>query len=77
MTDVPMPDLTGDVLQDTLNALMVERLNVARSGPKVTYNVDSQRVDWNTYMKMLDERITAVRLQISQSGPWEIISEVW
>ncbi len=71
--EVDLPALTGDNLADTLAALEVQRLNVARSGPKVSYSVDGQRFDWNQYMKLLDERIKTVRQEMNQTAPWETI----
>ncbi len=71
--EVAMPALTGDNLVDTYNSLVVERLRVARDGPKVTYLVDSQRVDWNQYMEVLEKRILAIRKEIAQSQPVEFL----
>lgn len=70
---VAMPALTGDNLLDTLNSLIVERLRVARAGPKPSYTIAGQRVDWNQYLKYLDERIMALRKEIAMSSPVEEI----
>lgn len=68
---VPMPDLTGNVTQDTLNALLVERLRVARAGPKPGYSLHGHAVAWTDYLAELDRRILNVRIQLAQEGAWE------
>ena len=74
---IPYPPLTNNPLVDTYNSLMVERLRVARAGPRVSYNVHNHKYDWNQYMEILDKRILALRVQIAQSQPWEAIGEAW
>ncbi len=73
MADVPLPELTGDVTADTLAALEVQRLNIARGTPKPSYTVGSHRVSWAEYLKYLDTRIAELRKEIAQSAPWEEI----
>ncbi len=68
---IPMPDLTGDNLVDTLNSLIVERLRVARDGGRVSYTVAGQTVRWNEYLAGLDRRIEALRREIAQTSPFE------
>ena len=73
--EIPLPDLTGNPVLDTYNSLLVERLRVSRAGPLVTYNVDSQSVSWGQYLKYLDERILAIRIELSQV-PFETVSVI-
>ena len=72
-TTITMPALTGDVLVDTLNALLAERLAVARDGPKVSYSLHGHTVSWTAYLDSLDKRILALRREIAQTEPWEEI----
>lgn len=72
-TDVPMPALTGSMTLDTLNALMVERLRIARSGPFVTYRLHGHEVMKNEYIRDLDERILSLRRQLAQEDAVEEI----
>jgi hypothetical protein len=51
LDSVSMPALTGDTLVDTLNSLMIERLNVSRDGPKPSYMLHGHRVDWTQYLE--------------------------
>jgi hypothetical protein len=68
---IPMPALTGDDLVDTYNSLMVERLRVARAGPKVTYRLHGHEVLWTAYLGSLDKRIMALRREIAAAMPIE------
>jgi hypothetical protein len=70
---IPMPDLTGDDLVDTLNSLIVERLRVVRGGPKPGYSISGHRVDWNAYLSILDQRILALRKELAMVSPVEEI----
>lgn len=70
-TEVPMPTLTGDNLYDTLQSLIVERLWVARAGPKMTYRIGNQSFNWTQYLQNLDERIDHLRAQYAQENPVE------
>lgn len=68
---IPMPELTGDLLLDTINSLIVERLRVSRAGPKVSYSIHGQSVKWGEYLKYLDDRIMALRRELAMSQPVE------
>ena len=74
---IVMPELTGDDLVDTLNSLVIERLRVARAGPKPSYRLHSHEVDWSTYLKYLDDRIMALRREIAMASPVEEIGLGW
>lgn len=71
--EVAMPDLTGDNLVDTLNSLIVERLRVARGGPKPSYSIHGHKVDWTQYLDYLDKRIAALRREVAMTDPLEEI----
>lgn len=68
---IPMPALTGDLLLDTINSLIVERLRVSREGPRVSYSLHGHKVDWNQYLKYLDDRIMALRREMAMVSPVE------
>jgi hypothetical protein len=68
---IAMPELTGDNLVDTFNALIVERLRVSRDGPKVEYNLHGHNVKWTAYLADLDRRIMALRREIAAAAPFE------
>ena len=72
--NIPVPVLTGDYLIDTLNWLQCQRLRVTVSGPKPSYRVHGQAVDWKEYLEYLSAEIQAVRRQIAQEHPFEIVS---
>lgn len=74
--EIPLPALTGDATYDTLQSLQIERLRVARAGPKVTYSLHNHRVDWNAYMKELDARILALRVELAQRDLVEFVGFV-
>lgn len=74
---IPLPVLTGDNLVDTFNSLIVERLRVSRAGPKISYQVHGHRVDWNQYLKYLDERILQLRKEIAAATPVEEIGMIY
>lgn len=74
---VPLPDLTGDTLVDTLNSLLIERLQIIRAGPKPTYSLHGHLVKWDEYLSNLDQRILAIRREIAASSPVEVIGVAW
>jgi len=74
---IVMPELTGDDLVDTLNSLVIERLRVARAGPKPSYTLHGHRVEWTEYLKYLDDRIMALRREIAMASPVEEIGLGW
>jgi len=68
---IALPDLTGDDLVDTLNSLIIQRLQVAREGPKPSYSLHGHKVDWTQYLDYLDKRIMALRKEIAMTTPLE------
>jgi hypothetical protein len=66
--------LTGDVLIDTLNTLLAQRLELLRSGPQISYNVHGHALRKEEYMRYLDDAILNVRKELAQRDVVEIIS---
>lgn len=70
---IPLPELTGDYVVDTLNSLLVERLRLSRNGPHPSYLVLGRKMDWGEYLKYLDGRIEALYREAARVSPVEEI----
>lgn len=67
------PVLTGDILTDTLNALLATRLAVLLAGPRVSYVQHGHAVHWTEYQEYLDRAVLSIRKEIAQANPFEEI----
>ena len=74
---IDLPPITGDYLLDTYNSLVVERLRLARNGPKPSYSVHGHLIHWNEYLAGIDKRIMNLRVEMAQIAPWEIVTTQW
>lgn len=71
-----MPAMTGDVLLDTYNTLLAQRLELLQSGPQVSYNVHGHQFSKTQYMEYLDRSIRNVQRAMAQVSPVEEVGLV-
>lgn len=57
-------------------ALISQKLTIAQAGPKLTYKVDGQTMNWTEYMKYLSDEIAKLDLQIAADEPAYVVSQV-
>jgi len=63
-------------LKAARTSLITNLATVAAAGPKVTYSVDGQSVDWNAYRSSMLKDLAALEEQISAEEPAYVISSV-
>lgn len=56
---------------ETIKSNLITALKTASANPKPNYSIDGQSVSWADYIKMLNDQITAVNLQINNETPYE------
>jgi len=58
----------------TIKSLCLQQLVELRSSPKPSYEIDGQRVSWETYAKSLERTIDWCERKLTGSEPFEIAS---
>lgn len=61
-----------ELITQTRNNLIAIREKITRK-PKPNYDVDGQRVDWATYLKILTEQIDALKEQLDAEDDDDIV----
>ena len=61
-----------DDLNATLDGLIAQRKAMAEGGPKPSYSIDGQTVNWQQYWQWLSDEIDKVAAQINANDPVEI-----
>lgn len=57
----------------TIRSNLLSALATASASPKISYNIDGQSVDYNTYYESLWRQLEQVNKQISTAGgPFEV-----
>ncbi len=61
-----------DLIRQTRDNLIAIREKITRK-PKPNYDVDGQKVDWATYLKILTEQIDLLKKQLDEEEDDDIV----